>query len=655
MRSGQRKHRRHSGAHDTGIRLGGGTGRLFRSELRHRTGQVAGAALACALTAAGAGACALLLLGAGLTVRPPGSPAAEADEGVRQLLSMLLSLLLMCAVLVIGSTVSLWTGQRLGQFAVLRALGVTAGRTRLMVALDVARLAVLSAAAGSALAMVPLAYAGRGLLVAQQLLPAGTGLPGPALTALTGLGVCLATAAVAVLAALLSVLAAGRGAPVGLLKTSGPPPVRSRARLVTGLVMVALLVLPLLVVMALPGFPATVRAAMAPGVALMVVPTLAVLAPWLVPALTRPVCTALRVVDRRVGRIAAAGLRAAPARTTAMAVPVLLAVGVAGALLGAGTTVDRAVRDQTGAGLLADAMVTAGPGTRLPASPGRHPGVTAVPLLAAKVTTPPGAYDSKPGPVRAWGVDGPALARVVDLGVTRGSISALRPGTFAAAAELADEHHWALGSSVRLKLPDGTARPVRLTAIYERGLAFPRLMIPRATALAHTKAPYADRIALSGSPDAWPAAPGQKVLPRAAYVADFARNPADNLGIRLTVAVICGYSLLAAANTGALAQRDRAAQRAHLRALGLGRFQMLRCVLYEALGAGAVGLALAAAVALSCLIPLSATLGTGVLPSFDAPWILGVLATATLAITLPAAATARPFAAMHRHFARRSV
>ncbi|MBP5900961.1 hypothetical protein [Streptomyces scabiei] len=50
-------------------------------------------------------------------------------------------------------------------------------------------------------------------------------------------------------------------------------------RLVTGLVLLVTLCAPLVFVMALMDLPATMRAAMAPGVALMVIPSLAVLAP----------------------------------------------------------------------------------------------------------------------------------------------------------------------------------------------------------------------------------------------------------------------------------------------------------------------------------------------------------------------------------------
>ncbi|MGW6735160.1 FtsX-like permease family protein [Streptomyces sp. NPDC055013] len=631
--------------------------RLFVSEVRAYPGRVAGAALACATTAAGVGACALLFIGAGLPDFPENSVAADTALDARNVLSLLLSMLLMSAVIVIGSTVSLWTGQRLAQFAVLRALGVTAGGLRRSVAVDVVSLALLAAAVGAAVGMVPLAHLGRDLLVERELFPASAPLPPADQIWWTAVVVCLTTAGVGLLAAMAGVLAAGRVSPGILLKDAelSVASSRSTARLVTGIAMALTLCVPLLFVMAFMDLPATVRGAMAPGLALMVIPTLAVLAPWIVPSLVVPACWAMRILDPRVGRIAAAGLRATPARTTAMAVPVLLAVGVAVSLLGAGATIGRTVERQTQEGLRAAGVVTAEPGHRLPATARPFPGGAATPLVASEVTAPATSFDDQPAATSAWGVDGRALAGVVDLDVREGSLGDLGEGSFAAGAIQAEGHHWRVGDKARLTLADGSHRTLTLVAVYERDLAFPEFVIPRSTALDHTPAPYADRILLTGEFRSWPREPGQKVASRAGYLADLSpRNPADDLASRLIVAVVAGYALLSAANTSSLAQRDRRAQRSQLRAMGLGRFQLLRCVLYEAAGATVVGVVLAAVTAVTCLVPLSIVLGAGALPGFDVPWTVGVLVAAALAVGVPSAMTAHPMSNVQEQFARRA-
>ncbi|MEU8997481.1 FtsX-like permease family protein [Streptomyces caniferus] len=629
--------------------------RLLLSEIRAYPGRVIGAATACCATAAGVGACLLLLLGASLADHPADSPEAAAAKSTQDIMALLMSLLLMCAVLVIGSTVSLWTGQRLRQFAVLRALGMTAGRLRRMAAVDVARLALVSAALGTAAGALPLAALGRRILIEQKLFSVATELPPPAQTWGACVAVCLGTVGISVLAALMSVLAAGRVNAIDLLKDheGAPGTRRSRARLITGLSMAVLFCAPLLLVMAVPGLPPKVRAGVAPGLALFVIPTLAVLAPWVIPPLTGPVCAVLRVLDRRVGTIAAAGLRATPARTTALAVPVLLSAGVTACLLGGGTTMGRATQQEVEAALRADAVISAEPGARLPAAPGPLSGATATPVIATKVTVPGPKRRSAPKPTRAWGVDGRVLSRVLDLSEREGDLTKVSGGAFAAGAELADQAKWKVGQSVELTLADGTPKRLTLVAVYTRDLAFPHMILPRATALAHTVSPTADRIFLNGSSSAWPVAEGQAIASREDYAQTFTRSPADDLATRLIAAVVAAYALLAAANTSAMAQRDRVAQRAHLRALGLSRFQMLRCVLYEALGAGAIGVVLSGLVAMVCLVPLSVTLGLGPLPAFDGPWTVGVLVGAVVALGVPAAVTAHPLLSVQRQFARR--
>ncbi|MFJ9739293.1 FtsX-like permease family protein [Streptomyces sp. NPDC101166] len=588
-----------------------------------------------------------------VSARPETVEGAAADSAAN-LLSLLLSLLLMCAVMVTGSTVSLWTGQRLGHFAVLRALGTSAGRVRAMVVGDVVRLTLPAAAFGLAVGMLPLASFGRRALLEEGLFPASVELPSAASVWGVAVGVVAGVVAIGVLSALGSVVAAGRVGAMDLLKdqSRSMAPRRSVARLVTGLLMAVMFCLPLPLMMAVMDLPSMYRAALAMGLALMLIPTLAVLAPWIVPVLTWPVALLLRLGDRRVGPIAAAGLRAAPLRTTAIAVPVLLSGGVTVALLGAGATVADAVHRQAEQGLRADAVVVADPGRRLPAQPAQTAGVTAVPLIATEVTPPPMSYETASVAGAAWGVPADRLGGTLDPDVRRGSLANLDGDSFAAGVTQADGHHWKVGQKVALTLGDGRERTLELAAVYGRDLAFPEFLLPERTALAHTPEPHADRILLSGAPGRWPVSEGQQVQNRAEYLAGLApRSAQDDLAGHLIVGVVAGYALLAAANTTALAQRDRRAQRAHLRALGLSRPQLLRCVLYEVLGAAGIGVVLSVVTALVCLAPLALSLGNGPLPAVDVSWTAGVLGAALLTVAVSAALAARPLRTVQRQFA----
>ncbi|MFF2612437.1 FtsX-like permease family protein [Kitasatospora sp. NPDC058046] len=629
--------------------------RLCVAEVRAYPGRVIGVAVACALTATGVGACLLLLAAVSGPSYPEGSSAAAAAKDAQNLLGLLLTMLLMSAVLVTGSTVALWTNQRLGQFAVLRALGVTAGRLRALVVADVALVALAPSAVAAVAGTVPVAGFGRRLLIERELFPAAVDLPSAGQTWAIAVGACLGTCAVAVLAALASVLAAGRVQPIDLLKDQSlalAPPRRNAGRLVAGIAMVLMLCGPLVALMVVMDLPPVLQGALVMGLATAVIPTLAVLAPWFVPLLVGPCCAVLLLLDRKAGRIAAAGLRAAPARTAAIAVPVLLAVGTVVCLLGSGATIGAAVQQQTEQALRADAVVTAEPGHQLPARPAGLPGGTAVAPIATKVTAPPSFYDDKPKPTRAWGVDGAALRSALDLGEQQGRLDELAPGTFAAGSTEATARHWKLGQDVTFTLADGQQAQLRLVAVYQRDLAFPSYVLPVDLALEHTPAPYADRVLLRGDPGAWELRPGQRLATRADYLAHLRpRNVQDDMASRLIVAVVGGYALLALANTCAIAQRDRRSQRAHLRALGLGRGQLLRCVVYEVLASALVGTVLAVATAGICLVPLARAVGQGVLPALDVPWTVGVLVGVLVATAVPAALAARPLRGIRRQFA----
>ncbi|MFJ7906440.1 FtsX-like permease family protein [Kitasatospora sp. NPDC096204] len=628
--------------------------RLCVAEVRAYPGRVMGVAAACALTATGVGACLVLLAAVGGRSRPAGSAAATAAADSQDLLGLLLTLLLMSAVLVTGSTVALWTNQRLGQFAVLRALGVTAGRLRALVVADVALVALVPSAVAAAAGTVPAAGFGRRMLIERELFPAAVDLPSAGQTWSIAAGACLGTCAVAVLAALAGVLAAGRVQPIDLLKDESlalAPPRRSPGRLVAGIAMVLLLCGPLVVLPVATDMPPVLRGALVTGLALSVIPTLAVLAPWFVPLLVGPCCALLRLVDRKAGRIAAAGLRAAPARTAAIAVPVLLSVGIVLCLLGSGATIAAAVRQQTEQALRADAVVTAQPGSRLPARPAGLPGGTAVAPIATEVTPPPDFYEDKPRPTRAWGVDGTALRTVLDLGEQQGRLDELAPGTFAAGSTAVASQGWQLGQGVTFGLADGQEAHLRLVAVYRRDLAFPSYLLPADLALAHTPAPHADLVLLDGDPVGWKSGPGERIAARADYLDHLRpRSVQDDLASRLIVSVVAGYALLAVANTCAIAQRDRRSQRAHLRALGLGRGQLLRCVVYEVLAAALVGTVLAAVTAGICLVPLARAVGLE-LPTLDVPWTVGVLLGVLVATAVPAALAARPLRGIRSQFA----
>ena len=152
---------------------------------------------------------------------------------------------------------------------------------------------------------------------------------------------------------------------------------------------------------------------------------------------------------------------------------------------GSTVTADRVI---SGSGLSAGALrqVRALPGVRAAA------GVAPVSVAAT---------DPDLEPVYGEAVAGGPLGPVLDLGVTSGSLSALRPGQIAvsaleAASGVMGVH---VGSRVTVYLPDGTPYRATVSAVYARSLASGDVLIPAAAVAGHTgAAPEFAQILVSG-------------------------------------------------------------------------------------------------------------------------------------------------------------
>ena len=193
--------------------------------------------------------------------------------------------------------------------------------------------------------------------------------------------------------------------------------------------------------------------------------------------------------------VAAAGLALAGARARprAMApavipvipvIPVALGVVFAGTVYFVGATIDHASLVQARQRLDATEVVTA-PGRGLaPAAVGaiaRRPGVTA----AVGLTSVPVAVGGPGlGPVAGEVVTGGDLTRVLDLGVTSGSLRGFGPGDIAVSQQQAQSGMLGVrvGEMVTVHLPGGVGYRARVTAIYRRSLGFGDVVVPAAAA-----------------------------------------------------------------------------------------------------------------------------------------------------------------------------
>ncbi|NYT94863.1 FtsX-like permease family protein [Salinispora sp. H7-4] len=571
----------------------------------------------------------------------PASTSEQQVEASVNLLALLLFVLVTSAAMVLGTTLSLWISQRGPVLAVLRALGVSRLRLRLLVLGDAAMVVAPLAVVG-VVGAVPTAWAIRTALIQTGILPPDA----PAVRA-SGAGVAILAAAalltvlLALTASATAVRAAGRIDAAEALRAGTSEAKRARpvGRLVAGL---SLLALAAAALVATAGKGAVLLGAGATASVLFVVPALTVLSPWLAPLFVPVAGLLARLAGRDVGRLAAANLRHSPLRTAAIAAPALLAVGLTTALLGAPRTLDEGAARQADQRLLAAQVVVPAGTAGLPLSATANlPADQAAAMITTTVLPRNESRYEGPVAVPAAGIDPTVLPTLLDLGINDGDLTALTADTFAAGTGTAKQHGWSTGSSYQLELADGQSRHLRLIATYQRELGIAGVLLPAELAISHTPDPTLDMLLLTDDQHAWQPPPGARLLDRQTYLATLQpRQSTDNAAILIIALVIAGYALISLANTASLAQGDRHHQRHTLRMIGGSRHQLRRLVITEATGATTIGILLGLLAALAGLTPLAIAAGNGPLPELDPRWTITVPL-----LCLSAAATSAALAA----------
>ena len=184
------------------------------------------------------------------------------------------------------------------------------------------------------------------------------------------------------------------------------------------------------------------------------------------------------------------------------------------------------------------------------------------------------ATDPDLEPVYGEAVAGGTPGTVLDLGVTSGSLSALRPGQIAVSALEAAPGAMGVhvGSRVTVYLPDGTPYRATVSAVYARSLASGDVLIPASAVAGHTgAAPEFTQILVSGgSADGLTGLaarhPGWHVASRGVANAAAAQAAAqDGFANNLILGLVAALAAVALVNTLAVATVER---RRALRLLG---------------------------------------------------------------------------------------
>ncbi|MFJ1998278.1 ABC transporter permease [Streptomyces asiaticus] len=337
---------------------------------------------------------------------------------------------------------------------------------------------------------------------------------------------------------------------------------------------------------------------------------------------------------------AAAGVR----RTAAIAAPVLVTVALAGSLLGATATLNRARAAETRQRTAADFVITPAGGTGFDTATLR--GLREVPGVEVSATSSSAVYVLEDGgsllesEARA-AAPGP-LAATSRLPVEAGKASDLDDDSIIVNGEW--QRH-TVGERVRVWLGDGTERSLRIAAVMATGTGGNGVYVTPRNAPGAT----VDRvdIALAHGADADAAATGLRAAVRTTGGHVFtkdqwvrASHPGTNRTTRLGFLLVLGIALLytgiSVANTMVMATSDRVRELAVLRLAGATTWQVLRLVGAEALTVVAVGAALGLLVTVLNLAGMWSALALlSVRTTIDVPWTpigAAVAACAVLAV-----------------------
>ncbi|GAA1032631.1 ABC transporter permease [Virgisporangium ochraceum] len=533
-------------------------------------------------------------LGGAYRVQTGAELTAEAgrqlDEGLRFFNYILLGfafVALFVGVFLIVNTFSIVVAQRVRELALMRAMGASRGQLLASVEFEALLVGVVASVVGlllgigtgRLLAWLYATYLGGGVTLAPLAVPLSA--------VVGGLGVGIG---VTVVAALLPALRAARVAPVAAMQESAAPGVRlSRIAAVGGAVTVVG------AATMLAGL--TDRAGEGNSLIALLVGLLVTLVgiTALTPALARPVVAALGAVFRRwtPGRLGERNSTRNPRRTAITAAALMIGIALITGINVILTSVTRSVEHVMDDRISAELIIAGDPvnglrpnfDTAVLDRARALPGVDAVLGTYADVAL----VDGEQTLVVAV-TDSTTMHSMFGMTVTAGSLDGLGAGEFVIDEKTAAGKGLHVGDTVPVQLTKGAARTFTVKGIYEQTAAGSGWMTSAAEA--------ANFRAADPSMGFVDVAPGASVATVKAHVADLlADSPevsvADRSGfvrqqtrvldtvlamVQILMALSIVIAVLGIVNTLALSVIERTREFGLLRAIGLGRGQMMEMV-----------------------------------------------------------------------------
>ncbi|AEV87649.1 permease [Actinoplanes sp. SE50] len=537
---------------------------------------------------------------------------------------------------VVAGTLGLSVRHRRRDLALLRAIAATPGQVRRIIVAESGLLGLISAAAGVPAGLLAIGWAHH-QFVDRGFLPASF----PMVTG--GFSVLIAAGAILVLSMVSGLIAARRVTRIrpaeALGEAAAEPLGGGRVRLVFGVLTLGGAGAAATFAGATSGSTAVNSAI---GMLYLFVTAVALLAPWINRVAAHVLGPALRAFWGPSGYLAAKNLKANAKGMTTVLTSLVLSVGFGGSVWFLQDNVQRATVSQNREGTLADVTLVSPAG--LPAAAAaearRIPGVRAA--VGVQHTSVLTASESA-APVEAQAIDPDGADAALDLRVVAGRLSDLGPETVAVSRLQADSAGWTLGGRATFWLGDGTPVTPRVVAVYERGLGFGDVTLPRQTVTGHTGNALDERILIRTEPGAATAEalatlatryPGSAI---ATTVGLNDRLAADlSLGSwlnKLLIGVMVGYAALAAANTMVMAALARRRELSLLRLVGVTARQAKRMVHAEQVGLLGIALVIGGGIAAGTLTTVVGTLTGNLMPYVPAlGWIAVLGGTTFLAL-----------------------
>ncbi|WP_329813464.1 ABC transporter permease [Streptomyces sp. JV185] len=544
---------------------------------------------------------------------------------------------LLVVLLIVTGLLDTSVRDRTRELAVLRAIGATPRQVRRVIVRETLKVAVPASLLGGLLSL------GLGTLLhrfmtEQGVLPPGLGL---ALGPFPVVGALALTVLIAVGSAWLAARRISGIQPAKAVSETSTEPTRlPRWRMVTGLVF---LVVGLSAAATAFAFGGQVATAAMGGLVLSLIWAAALLGPWIARTGIAVLGPIMRLLFPVPGRLATDTATAAAVRLASVITPIALALSFGASQLFVQTTAVNATRTQAAAGLRADhVLVSNGPG--VPRAMYQAVKKTAGPgtVTAVKRTTVVMSLADRLQSLPAQGVKG-ALSNL-DPGVKAGSLKSLRgKNTVALSSNVGSAAD--VGSTVSLRLGDGTLIHPKVAAVYDRGQGFGDVLLPHDVVAAHvTDAGHDDYLLVKGEADLRPVLdrfPGTHATSAGQYGAALTEKARQQaLPGLLAVAAISLFTLIGVVTTLAVATASRRRELALLRLIGATRGQVLAMLRLETclvLGTGAAVGSLVAAVTLltfgGAVTGLSAL---SVSPSVCVAVLGTVFLSGTAAVMLPA-------------------